>query len=449
MRLKGKKVLVVGLGRSGEAATRFFLDQGARVAVTDLKQEEELSRIVQEWKGLPIEWHLGNNDGDIFVRQDLICVSPGVSMEIPGLKRAHRKRIPILGEMGVAVLYLQSPFIAVTGTNGKSTTSTLIAELINASGQKAALAGNIGRPLLEVVMENKKYDYAVVEVSSFQMETVKKFHPKVAVLLNLTEDHLDRYATFRDYVHAKMRILKDQTYRDWVVFNQESQPMKSYLSRSKARHLPFSMHSILQDGLFVSSGRIVRRWKGEFEDYPLEKVKLIGLHNVENMMASIGVARICEVPSKTIREVLERFEGLPHRMQLVRERNGVLYYNDSKGTNIDALAKSLSGFKDHQVILIAGGKHKGGSFVPLRSLIAQKVKSLLLIGDASRLMARQLKETASIAEVGTMENAVKKASEEAKPGDRVLLSPGCASFDQYKNFEERGKHFQEIVAQLI
>ena len=447
MRLKGKKVLVVGLGRSGIAATRFLLEQGARVAVTDQKGEEALREALRLFSGTSVEWQLATDRPEVFEKRELICVSPGVPGNHPGLARARRRRIPIYGEMGLAAEFLKSDVVAVTGTNGKSTTATLIAALLKSGGQKAALAGNIGKPVLEVVMERQRWDWVVLEVSSFQLETMPRFHPKVAVLLNVTEDHLDRYSTFQDYLRAKLRILKDQTSRDWAIYNHDDTKMAPYLRRARAKKVPFSMQ-LLPSGIFFSGGRIVRRWKSTFEDYPLDQVKLVGRHNMENMMASIGAARACGVAPDAIRPALNNFAGLPHRMELVREWNNVRYYDDSKGTNVDAVVKSLAGFASRQVILIAGGRNKGMNFKPLRSVVAEKVKLLLLIGESAPKLARALDGCTELREVKTLHQAVQAAREAARPEDVVLLSPACASFDQFKNYQERGEKFKEFVNEL-
>lgn len=442
MRLKGKNVLVVGLGRSGLAATRFLADRGARVAVTDQRPEAELALT-----GLGgLEQHWGGHRPEIFERRDLIVVSPGVPTHLPGLERARRKRIPILGEMGLAALFLEVPMVAVTGTNGKSTTVTLLAAMLQEGGQKVALGGNIGTPLTERIMEKKRYDRVVVEVSSFQLETVWTFRPEVAVVLNITPDHLDRYADFKDYARAKMRILKDQTARDWVVYNRDDPVLIPYLRRARAKKFPFSLQR-LDQGVFVSGGRIVRRGR-EFEDYPLDKVKLVGLHNVQNMMAAIGAARTCGVAPEAIRKGLAAFEGLPHRMQLIREHGGVRYYDDSKGTNVDAVAKSLAGFADRQVILIAGGRNKGMDFRSIRPAVEKKAKLLLLIGEAAAAMAEALQGCTEIRQAGTLQAAVQAAAAAARRGDVVLLSPACASFDQFEDYKERGEKFSEEVRGL-
>ncbi|MBI2982491.1 MAG: UDP-N-acetylmuramoyl-L-alanine--D-glutamate ligase [Deltaproteobacteria bacterium] len=445
MRLKGKNVLVVGLGRSGRAAARFLLDRGAHVAVTDQKSEEQLGNWRQGLEGKNLEIHLGRHDREVFEKRDLICLSPGVPPDLPGLKLARRRKTQVIGEMGLGAHFLEVPFVAVTGTNGKSTTSTLIHQMLLQSGQQAALGGNIGTPLLELIMSGGHYERYVLEVSSYQLETVDRFRPEVAVLLNVTEDHTDRYASFQDYVRTKIRILRDQTARDSVVYNAEDPHLMAYACRAHAKRIPFALHRQLPEGLFYSHGRIVRRCKREFEDYPVLKTKLVGLHNVENMMASVGAARSVGILPGQIQKVIESFEGLPHRMQQVGEYRGVRYYDDSKGTNVDSVCKSVGGFENRQVILIAGGRDKGGSYQPLKEILSQKVRSLLLIGEASSKMARKLQGSVAIEEAGTLDEAVRRAVQRAKKGQVVLFSPACSSFDQFRDYAERGEKFQELV----
>ncbi len=446
MQLKGKNVLVVGLGESGKAAVRFLISRGAHVAVTDQKGEENLADALSEFRGIPLECHLGDQSAKVFEGRDLVCVSPGVPGDLPGLLWARKRRIPVIGEMGLAVRYLQAPMLAVTGTNGKSTTATLIAHLLKEGGEKVALAGNIGKPLLDLV--GQRYRFLVVEVSSFQLETVTVFHPRISVILNVTEDHLDRYRRFRDYLQAKMRILKDQTYRDFVVYNADDARILPFVRRSSPRKIPFSIDSTLKQGLFFASGRIVRRWKNEFEDYPLKKARLTGWHNIQNMMAAIGAVRAVGLDPDRVQQGLESFEGLPHRMELVAEKNGVRFYDDSKGTNVDAVVKSLRGFEDQKVLLIAGGRHKGGSYLPMREAVSQKVKRLFTIGEAAPRIARELKGATEIREALTLDAAVQGAAEAARPGDVVLLSPACSSFDQFRDYKERGERFQQLVGDL-
>jgi UDP-N-acetylmuramoylalanine--D-glutamate ligase len=316
--------------------------------------------------------------------------------------------------------------IAVTGTNGKSTTVTLIHEMLKASGKKVALGGNIGTPLMEIFEEKKKFEWVVAEVSSYQLETCPKpFRPKIAVLLNITEDHLDRYPSFEAYAKAKLRIFADQAPRDTLVYNGADPMVARGVRGAKARKIDF-----------------------QNETHPLDRMKLVGLHNQENMKAAIAAARAAGATEKGIRKTLETFEGLPHRTQLVREREGVRYYDDSKGTNVDAAVKSLAGFNDGQVILIAGGRDKGGSYAPLRDVVRRKTRFVLTIGESGQAIAGALKGAVEVVPVGTLDKAVRWAADRARSGEVVLLSPACSSFDQFLNYKERGDAFQRLVRDL-
>ncbi len=437
MSFQGKRVLIVGFGVSGRAAARFFLAKGARVAVTDSQNPPASGGVIDG----RLETHWGGHPTGIFSGRDLICVSPGVPLDLPGLKLARRKRIPIWGEFGVAADWIarhwKTPMIAVTGTNGKSTTVTLIAKMIEASGKRVALAGNIGKPLMEVVLEGKGLDWIIAEVSSYQLETAPRFHPRIAVILNITADHLDRYSSLRGYAAAKFRIFGEQTRRDLLLYKEDDPIVRRGVRRARARKSGFSLRDLKAGVIHLGEER-----------YPLHRVRLIGRHNVENMIASIAAAREAGVSPAVIQRALNGFEGLPHRTEFVRERNGVRYYDDSKGTNVDAVVQSLAGFPDGRVILIAGGRDKGGSYQPLRRMAAQKVKCVLLIGEACDRMASALKGSVDVETPGRLERAVSVAASRAKPGDVVLLSPACSSFDQFRDYKERGDLFQRLVREL-
>lgn len=420
MKLKGKKTLVVGLGKSGLAVVQFLRQQAAQVSVTDMRKDI---------KPLPgVECHFGGHPLEIFKGKDLIIVSPGVPWG-EDLREAKRQNIPIVGEFELACRFLQTPMIAVTGTNGKSTVVTLIGELLRAGGKRVEVAGNIGKPLIEVVMEGKKLDWVVTEVSSYQLETVDHFHARVAVLLNVTPDHLDRYPSMKEYAEAKFRVFNRQTGDDLAIYNQDDPWAVQGVQQVKARKVGFSSRTI--------------------PSFPsLKQVRLVGRHNVENIMASVAAAQFCGVPPESIQKTLEEFRGLPHRIEFVRERQGVRYFDDSKGTNIDAVIRALEDFPDQSVFLIAGGKHKGASYEPLRPIIEKKVKHLLLIGEAHTQMAQDLAGTTKISEPLELAKAVALASHEAQAGDVVLLSPACSSFDQFKDYKERGEMFQRLVMEL-
>lgn len=442
MNFKDKNILVVGMGRSGQAAVRFLRGEGAHVAATDSGRPTLSSSCV------PQELHFGGSPAALFKGRDLIVVSPGVPLTIPGLVLARKRRIPILGEFGLAAAWIarrmKTPVIAVTGTNGKSTTVTLITRMLEKSGKKAALAGNIGKPLMEVVLENRGRkktewpDCVVAEVSSYQLETAPEFHPKISVLLNITEDHLDRYASFAAYARAKRLIFRNQGRRDLFIYKEDDPMIRRGLRGVQSAKAGFSL-----GGNFRNESIVVGK-----ESYPLSRTRLVGLHNVENMTASILAARRAGVSPRSIQSVLESFEGLAHRTAFVRELEGVRYYDDSKGTNVDAVVKSLAGFPDGRVILIAGGRDKGGSYEPLRKMAVRKVKRLMAFGEARGRIRDGMGGGVPVSVVATLEAAVLAARREASPGDVVLLSPACSSFDQFKDYKERGDRFQSLVREL-
>jgi UDP-N-acetylmuramoylalanine--D-glutamate ligase len=414
----------VGFGVSGQAAARYLRKRGAKVAVTDRRAKEDLGPFPSDLRDLEGSW--GGHPAEAFRGRDLILLSPGVPVDLPEIRQARRRGVPVLGEFGLAASLLKSPMIAVTGTNGKSTTVTLIESMLKNARMKVALGGNIGTPLMEIVEEKKKFDWVVAEVSSYQLETCPKvFRPKIAVILNITEDHMDRYASFADYAKAKLRIFKDQGPRDVLVYNGGDPVVARGVRGAKARKIDF-----------------------RDEAHPLDRMKLVGLHNRDNLKAAIAAARAAEASPKAIQKTIETFEGLPHRTQFVREKDGVRYFDDSKGTNVDAAVKALEGFPDGRVILIAGGRDKGGSYAPLRDAARRKTKFVLTIGEAGPAIAQALKGAIEVVPAGTLDRAVAWAGGRAQPGDVVLLAPACSSFDQFRDYKERGDAFQRWVRQL-
>lgn len=456
MNFKGKKILVVGFGQSGRAAVRFLQHEGAQVAVTDMGHPTAEPSSVPWELG---ESHWGGHPPEIFEGRDLIVVSPGVPGDLPGLKLASHRRIPILGELGLAAEILSqgpktAPIVAVTGTNGKSTTVSLIARMLETTGGKIALAGNIGAPLIDVVLEGEKMDWIVLEMSSYQLETMGRFRPRVAALLNVSEDHLDRYASIQRCARAKFRIFKEQTENDVLVYNDDDPWCRNGARKAKSQKIPFTLRKKSpksESWTKPGGGGFCLSRNGSEETYDLGRCRLVGLHNLQNMMAAAACARIAGAESSGVQSVLNTFEGLPHRTEFVRERNGVRYYDDSKGTNVDAVVKSLAGFPNRKVILIAGGRDKGGSYEPLIKAAKQKVKIAILIGEAREKMARAFAKKFSadrFVQAEKMNAAVLLASIKAEPGDIVLLSPACSSFDQFRDYKERGDKFQELVRQL-
>jgi UDP-N-acetylmuramoylalanine--D-glutamate ligase len=444
MELKDKRILIIGLARTGRECARFLAYHAADVLVTDVRSERELKQEMEALAELPIRYLLGGEDRGWVEGIDCVVPSPGVPAENPLLQEARRRDITILSEIEVAYRFLRAPLIAITGTNGKSTTTSLVAEMLKAGGAKVFVGGNIGTPLIGLV--DGDWEWGVAEISSFQLEWIEEFRPRISVLLNLTEDHLDRYPNFNAYCRAKQRIFEAQTESDIAILNRDDPLVWEMRGRIRARVIPFGF-SDLADGVFATSQEIVWRAASREETFPLDRVKILGVHNVENMMAAIAAAKAAGLSARAIQKVLEDFPGLEHRLEFVREKNGVRYYNDSKGTNVGAVVKSLASFSS-PVILLAGGVDKGGDYGILRQEIRQKVRRLVLFGEAKELIARALGDLTETVIVSDMEDAVCDAFSHARLGDVVLLSPACSSFDMFRNYAERGKAFKNLVQAL-
>jgi UDP-N-acetylmuramoylalanine--D-glutamate ligase len=444
MELRGKKVLVVGLARTGSECARFLVKQGVKVWVSDLRAETDLRAEIDALKGLPVGYFLGGEERGWLEGMDLVVPSPGVPAENPLLREASHRGIKILSEIDLAYRFLKAPMIAITGTNGKSTTTTLVGEMLKARRMKVFIGGNIGTPLIGFV--GGDWEWGVVEISSFQLEWIEEFRPRVAVLLNLSEDHLDRYPDFATYCQAKARIFENQTAEDIAVLNRDDPLVWALRQGSRAKIFSFGFSEVNQ-GVFGGSEEIVWRDGSSEERFPLRQVKIQGVHNVENMMAAVAAAKAVGVAARIIQQSLEEFPGLEHRLEFVREKNGVRYYNDSKGTNVGAVVKSLASFAA-PVILLAGGVDKGGDYGVLRAEIEKGVKRLVLFGAASQTIAQKLGALTETIVVDSLEAAVRDAHEHARPGDVVLLSPACSSFDMFRNYAERGRVFKSLVQAL-
>ena len=444
MEIKGKKVLVLGLARTGRECARFLAQRGASVQVTDVRSEEELKQEMETLAALPIRYFLGGEDPDWLEGVDIIVPSPGVPAENVLLKEGSRRGIKILSEIEFACRFLRAPLVAITGTNGKSTTTTLVGEMLKASGAKVFVGGNIGTPLIGFV--GGDWEWGVVEVSSFQLEWIEEFRPRISVLLNLTEDHLDRYPNFRAYCQAKQRIFEAQAENDIAILSRDDRLVWEMRKRIRARVVSFGFSEV-DDGVFVAAHEMIWRDGSREEKFPLSRVKIHGVHNVENMMAAIAAAKSAGVSASAIQKVLEEFPGLEHRLEFVREKDGVRYYNDSKGTNVGAVVKSLASFSD-PIILLAGGVDKGGDYGILRQEIRQKVRRLVLFGEAQEIIARALGDLTETVIVENLEAAVGDAFAHARAGEVVLLSPACSSFDMFRNYAERGQVFKSLVQAL-
>jgi UDP-N-acetylmuramoylalanine--D-glutamate ligase len=444
MELKGKKVLVLGLARTGGACARFLAEQGALVLATDLRSEPELKQEMESLAELPIRYFLGGEEPNWLKGVDLVVPSPGVPAENRLLREANRRGIQILSEIDLAYPFLQVPLIAITGTNGKSTTTTLLGEMFKAKGVKVFVGGNIGTPLISFVSGD--WEWGVVEISSFQLEWAKAFRPRIALLLNLTEDHLDRHRDFAGYRRAKERIFAAQTEQDVAVLNRDDPWVWEIRERVRARVISFGFSEV-EAGVFAAADEIVWRNGSTEEKFPLERVKIQGVHNLENLMAAIAGAKSAGITAPVIQRVLEQFPGLEHRLEFVREKDGVRYYNDSKGTNVGAVVKSLSSFSG-PVILLAGGVDKGGDYSVLRNEIHRKVRRLVLFGQAKEIIAQALGDLTETVTVENLEGAVRDSFAHAQPGDVVLLSPACSSFDMFRSYAERGRIFKNLVQAL-
>ncbi len=436
--------MVVGLARTGSETARFLIRQGADVVVTDCKGERELQKDIERLSGLPIRFLLGKEKISWLEGVNLLIPSPGVPAENPLLRESGKRGIEILSEIELAGRFIRVPLVAITGTNGKSTTTTLIGEIVKAEGLKTFVGGNIGAPLIGFVSGD--WDWGVVEVSSFQLEWVERFRPRIAVLLNLTEDHLDRYADFASYGVAKQRIFSAQGKDDVAILNRDDPLVWSMRERIAARVVSFGWSEV-SEGVYATRSEIVWRGKTSEERFSLSRIKIQGIHNVENLMAAIAVAKSIPVSRHTIQQVIEEFPGLEHRLEFVCEKNGIRFYNDSKGTNVGAVQKSLASFST-PIILLAGGMDKGGDYLILADEVRHKVKKLILFGAAKEKICSALGHLTDTAIVENLSIAVQEAYRSGQPGDIVLLSPACSSFDMFQNYAERGKVFKSLVQSL-
>jgi UDP-N-acetylmuramoylalanine--D-glutamate ligase len=447
--LKHKRVLVVGLGKSGLAAAHFLKAQGARVTLSDARPAmliAELSDLLDQ--GFMVE--AGSHGLLTFRRQDLIVVSPGVPMSTPELMQVRAMGAHIIGELELGSQFLQGQIVAVTGSNGKTTTTTLIGEILKAAGKPTLVGGNIGLPVTSLIAESTPESWSAVEVSSFQLETIESFRPKIALVLNITPDHLDRHGSFEAYAAAKARITEFQTADDFLILNAEDVPTQMVAAKSKASIYWFSSRRQIKQGAFVHGESIFFTAKeGATPEpvMPVAEIPLAGAHNIENVLAAVCAARLAGVSSTVIRAAVAAFSAVEHRLEFVREVAGVRYYNDSKATNVDATTKAIEAFSGG-IFLILGGKDKDSDYRTLAPLLRERVKTVITIGSAAEKIERQLEGVVKIERAETMDRAVAFAHEAAAAGDTVLLAPACASFDQFKNYEERGRVFKELVAAL-
>jgi UDP-N-acetylmuramoylalanine--D-glutamate ligase len=459
MDLHGKRVLVVGLGKSGVASALFLKAHGASVTVSDTKSGDDLRNEIPVLLDHGITVETGGHGDRTFRGQDLIVVSPGVPVDAPPLVQARALGEAVIGEIELAAQFLPGPIIAITGSNGKTTTTTLTGEIITAAGFPTLVGGNIGTPAISLAERAQDDTVIVLEVSSFQLETIQTFRPKVAVVLNVTPDHLDRHGTFEVYVDAKARIFENQRSAenqksgdrqkgsDFAVLNADDPTCAAMASRARAPVFWFSRQKEVQRGAWVRDGNIVfRDSSGQREIMQVSEIPLKGAHNLENALAAICVGALMGCAPEKIRQAVHDFTAVEHRLEFVATIRGVDYYNDSKATNVDATIKALESFPAN-IHLILGGKDKGSDYTVLNHLLRERVKRVYTIGAAAAKIESQIKGS-EVVRSETLETAIRKANAAAQPGDIVLLAPACASFDQFKNYEHRGQVFKEIVRGL-
>ena len=447
MDLNGKRVLVVGLGKSGVASALFLKAHGARVTVSDTKSGDELRDEIPVLLDHGITVETGGHGERTFHGQDLIVVSPGVPVDAPPLVQARTLGETVIGEIELASQFLPGPIVAITGSNGKTTTTALTGEIMTATGFPALVGGNIGTPAISLVERALPETVIVLEVSSFQLETIQSFRPKVAVVLNVTPDHLDRHRTFEVYADAKARIFDNQQASDFAVLNADDPTCVAMAARTRAQIFWFSRQKEVQQGAWVRDGNILfRDDRSQREVMQVSEIPLKGAHNLENVLAAVCAGVLMGCAPERIRQAVRDFKAVEHRLEFVATVRGVDYYNDSKATNVDASIKALESFPAN-IHLILGGKDKGSDYTVLNDLLRQRVKRVYTIGAAAAKIESQIKGV-EIVHAETLENAIRKANAAAQPGDVVLLAPACASFDQFKNYEQRGKVFKDVVRGL-
>jgi UDP-N-acetylmuramoylalanine--D-glutamate ligase len=450
MELKNKRVLVVGLGKSGLSSALFLRAQGARVTVSDTRSAETLAKEIPALLDAGIMVESGGHGLLTFRRQDLIVVSPGVPMDTPEVKQVKAFGLPVIGELELASRFLQGKVVAITGSNGKTTTTTLLGKIFADAGESTLVGGNIGLPVIDLVAKSTTDTLSVLEVSSFQLETIEEFHPWISVVLNITPDHLDRHGSFENYAAAKTRITERQEASDFLVLNAEDKPTQMVAAKTRAQIYWFSPRRPIKQGAFVHGESIFFVAKEGVKPepvMPVAEINLKGAHNVENVLAAVCAARLAGIPAEKIRASIAEFKGVEHRLERVRSLHGVDFYNDSKATNVDAAMKAVASFAGG-IHLILGGKDKDSDYATMAEALKERVKAVYTIGSAAEKIERQLQGVVKIVSAETMQTAVAEAAKAAVAGDVVLLAPACSSFDQFENYEHRGQVFRQLVNEL-
>jgi UDP-N-acetylmuramoylalanine--D-glutamate ligase len=446
MNLIGKRVLIVGLGKTGEAAANFLLGRGARVTISEIKTAEELGNKVRFWKEMGAAVETGRHILKTFLGVDLIIPSPGAA-SLPELKEAKKAGIKVISEIELAFHFLKGRIVGITGTNGKSTTATLAHKILKEAGLKAYLAGNIGTPLISLVEKSRADHVYVTEISSFQLEHVDRFRAAISVFLNVSLNHLDWHASFDDYYSTKKRLVLSQGREDITILNQDDRLVWALAKMAKAKVYAFSSREETRRGCCLKGGWIILRDENEEKVVRTSKVPLPGRHNLENVMAAALVSHCLGVSPHQMRTSVRGFSGLEHRLEKVSTLRRVDFINDSKATTVDATIKALQSF-DKRIVLILGGRDKGADFTQLRKPVREKVKKIILLGEAKEKIKNALRRTVPMEEVSSLRGAVSLAFAAAAPGEMVLLAPACTSFDMFKNFEARGRAFKKEVRRL-
>lgn len=448
--LVGKKVLVVGLGVSGLWAARWLSGQGADVCVSEAKAKTGLDpEILREVSRLGISLETGGHERETFENAEMIVVSPGVPLEMELLKRAINRNTPVMGELELAGRIIDTPMIAVTGTNGKTTVTSFLGAILENAGLKVFVGGNIGTPLIAYAAQESKADYAVVEVSSFQLDMARTFCPHVSIILNISPDHLDRYVDYEAYVQSKLGIFKNQGVGNYVILNDDDKKLCSVNPSRSLTALRYGFERREGRHAFIRERQICASLPGRKERlFPLESFGLFGKHNQANLMAAVLAALALDIEDRAIRKTINEFKGIADRLEPVIELNGVAFYNDSKATNVDAAVKAVESL-DRPIILIAGGRHKGADYAPLVSAARQSVKGAVFLGEAKEILAASFQGVLPSYEAEDMDKAVAVAFSIAGRGDAVLLAPACSSFDMFSDYTHRGRVFREAVGRLV
>jgi UDP-N-acetylmuramoylalanine--D-glutamate ligase len=445
MNLHDKKVAVIGVGKTGRATARFLAGRGAKITLTDEKPITPWGEIFLEMKQVGADLTVAPYGPEVLAGADLVVPSPGVYPSNPILLEALKREIPILSELELASRFLSTPLVAITGTNGKTTVTTLIGEILRTAGHKVFVGGNIGAPLIGYVDGPQEAGWAVVEVSSFQLQWASTFHPRIALLLNITSDHVDYHGSFSAYRQIKESIFSRQIASDLAILNADEISTGLLIGHLTARIECFSSAGIVASGMFLAGEKLIHVTPvSKYEEYPLGMIRLPGRHNIENVMACIIATRACGCAQSEIIRAVEGFHGIAHRIEYAGERNGVLFYDDSKGTNVGAVMRALESFSQ-PVVLLLGGRDKEGDFETLIPLVRERVRELVLFGEAREKINTLIGGVVKTRLTATMKEAVAIAGELASPGDIVLLSPGCASFDEFTDYKARGSVFQELV----